>query len=128
MPINAVNFDYGSTAVTISAQAPATLNQPDQVNEAHRGLKVAIDITAIGASTNLTVTIQGKDKVSGKYYTVLVSAVLAAVSTTVLTVYPGITTTANVAASDVLPGTWRIQAVVAGTNTVTATIGVSKLA
>jgi hypothetical protein len=104
--------------------ASAGVNGGDQTNTLFRGLKLVIDITAIsGTSPTLTVTVQGKDPVSGKYYTILASAALAAVATTVLTVYPGAPATANVSANDVLPSTWRVISSIGGTGpSVTATI------
>lgn len=112
---------------TLTAAGVGTTNGTDQANVNHRGLQVVVDITAIsGTGPSLTVTIQGKDAASGKYYTLLASAALNATGTTVLTVYPGAPTTANVSTSQPLPATWRVIAVVAGTGpSVTATVGAS---
>lgn len=114
-----------SLAALVAAAVGA--NGADQVNYNARGVKVVIDITAItGTGPTLTVTLQGKDPVSGKYYTILASAALAAVATTVLTVYPGIAASTNVAANDVLPRDWRIVTAIGGTTpAVTATVGAS---
>jgi hypothetical protein len=110
---------------TLTLAAAGTTTSADQINYSGRGVKCTIDITATTAQT-LTVSLQGKDPVSGKYVTYASSAALAAVATTSLTMYPGITTTANVAISDVLPRTWRTQAVVAAAgNTLTATVACS---
>lgn len=122
------SVDVGAL-VTLAAQGAGTVNSADQTTVATRkGLKLVIDITAVGGTPTLTVTIQGKDAASGKYYTILASAALSAVATTVLTVYPGGPTTANLAANDALPAVWRVQAVVAGTTpSVTATIGANAI-
>jgi hypothetical protein len=111
------------------AAASAGGNLADQVNYQHRGVKVIVDITALtGTSPTLTVTIQGKDEVSGKYYTLLASAALNATGTTVLTVYPGLTASANVMANDTLPKLWRVITAIAGTGpAVTATIAACTL-
>ncbi len=116
-----------SLAALLAAAAGA--NGADQVNYNARGIKLVIDITALaGTGPTLTVTLQGKDPVSGKYYTILASAALAAVATTVLTVYPGLVAAANLSANDVLPRDWRIVTAIAGTTpAVTATIGASWL-
>jgi hypothetical protein len=134
---NPVNIDIGQsllqsapgTPVATVGPATGTLPSADQQNLGRRGVKVVVDITAIsGVGASLTVKIRGRDLVSGKYYDILVSAALAAVATTVLTVYPGAPTSANVSANDVLPATWRIEAVVAGTTpSITATIGASEV-
>ena len=89
------------------------------------GLLVFINITAISGTTpTYTVTVEGKDPVSGTYYTILASAGLNATGMTVLKIYPALTAAANLVANDILPQTFRIKAVVAGTTpSVTATIG-----
>lgn len=96
----------------------------DQVNPSFKGLHVVVDITTItGTTPTLTVTVEGKDPVSGKYYTLLASAALNATGTTVLRIYPGLTASTNVTANDVLPRTWRVRSTIGGTGpAVTATI------
>lgn len=112
--------------VTLSA-ASAGGNSSDQTNMNGRGVQVGINITAIsGTSPTLTVTVQGKDAASGAYYTILASASLNATGFTLLTVYPGAATTANVSTPIPLPRTWRILYAITGTGpSVTATVGAS---
>ncbi len=117
------NQDANASLVTLAAQGTGTVNSADIVNVNGKGIQLVIDITVITAGT-LTVTLQGKDIASGKYYTILASAALAAVATTRLTVYPGIPVLANVTQNDILPRTWRISAA-AVTGPITATIGAS---
>lgn len=109
--------------VTLSAAGASTVNGADQTNYNGRGAQIVVDITVATAMT-LTINIQGKDAISGKYYTILSSAAFATVSTNQLTVYPGSAVTANVSIPMPLPRIWRIQAVVTGTS-VTATVGAS---
>jgi hypothetical protein len=88
-----------------------THNSTDQDNLSHRGVQLVVDVTAEaagGSSHAMVVTIQGKDPASGKYYTLLASASITAVGTTVLTVHPSVVASANVAASHALPRTWRV--------------------
>lgn len=109
--------------ITLAAAGAGTSQSPDQINQYGKGIKVVIDITVVGGAPTLTVTIQGRDRASGKYFTILASAALTAVGTTVLTVYPGLTASANVVANDVIPEDWRITAVIGGTTpAVTATV------
>ena len=124
-PASAVIADTGAL-LTYTAAAVGT-NGTDQTNSNARGIKLVIDITALtGVGPTLTVTLQGKDAASGKYFNILVSAALAAVATTVLEVYPGIANAANVTQGVSLPRTWRVIAVIAGTTpAVTATVGAS---
>lgn len=122
------NIDSAASILTLTAQAPGTVNSADQTNFNGRGVKLGINITADSAGTALVVvTIQGKDTVSGQYYTILTSASLATVAFSTLTVYPAITATANVAASDILPRTWRASVTVSGAGTASATVGSSTI-
>lgn len=117
-----------AAALITHAAAAAGVNSADQANSSARGVKVVVDITAITGTPTLTVTLQGKDPISGKYYTLLASAALSAVGTTVLTVYPGLTAAANLTANDVLPATWRVITAIGGTTpAVTATIAATLL-
>lgn len=88
------------------------------------GLYLYVNISAISGTTpTLTVTIQGKDDVSGQYHTILASAALNATGLTVLRIYPGLTAAANLTANDVLPKTIRVTTAIGGTTpAVTATI------
>lgn len=126
-----VNFDILQNLLVDATGKPATGSlaagtyvSADQQNLGRRGLKLVID--APGGTGTIQVTIQGKDLLSGKYYTILASAALAVGTTTVLTVYPGAPVAANLSANDVLPTTWRVSVVIA-TNPVTATVGGSEI-
>jgi hypothetical protein len=124
LPVQPITNNDVSLA-TLVAQGAQTTASSDQVNTIGRGLHLTIDVTAItGTTPTITVTVQGKDVASGKYYTILASAAISTVSTTVLRVYPGLTAAANLVASDIMPKTWRISYTIAGTTpSVTATIG-----
>lgn len=110
-----------------SAARTAAVNTPDQSNLGCKGVRIVIDITVDPAAAAVTYTLQGKDPISGKYYTILASAALAAVATTTLTVYPGITATANVSASNVLPAVWRVAVTVADTDSMTYSVNAELL-
>lgn len=110
----------------LAAAAAATYLSPDLTNQFGHSVKCLVSITKLGASATLTVTIQGKDTASGRYYTLLASTALNSVSDTVLTVGPGLTAATNTIVNDVLPATWNVKAVV-GTAAVTATIGCSTI-
>lgn len=116
----------GNVDATLLASAARTVatNSSDQTNYNGRGLDVVIDITAWTAGS-ITVTIQGKDALSGKYYTILASAALAAVGTTVLRVHPGLTAAANTVANYALPRTWRVSVAVGTADSITYSIGAS---
>ena len=105
--------------------APAVL--ADQENDEHDGLRVVVDVTAIGTAPSITVIIEGLDRLSGKYFTLLSSAAITAVGTTVLKLFPGAPVTANASANDALPGTWRIRVTHANGDSITYSIGVERL-
>ena len=106
------------------AAAAASINGLDMENMSGIGAQIVIDVTAItGTTPSVVVTVEGKDPVSGKYYTILASASITTVSTTVLRIFPGATASANLAANDVLPRTFRVTSTIAGTTpAVTATV------
>ena len=112
-----------SVTVFASLARTATENSADLKNRSCRGLVLTIDMTVEPGVDTVTFTIQGKDPLSGKYYTILASAALTAVATTVLRVYPGLTAAANLVASDVLPSDWRVTATHSGATTTTYSVG-----
>ena len=114
------NTDY-DTAFT-SAARTASIDSADITNYNARGLHLVIDATAVTATPSITVTIQGKDTHSGKYYTILASAAITAVSTTVLRVYPGLTAAANLVANDVLPRIWRVSVAAGDADSITYSV------
>lgn len=71
-------------------------------------LTLVIDITAVTATPLVTVTVAGVDRISGKTWTVLASAVLGTVATTLLRVGPALTAAVNLVANDMVPSVIRI--------------------
>lgn len=111
--------------VLASAARTATVQSADFTNYNGRGLHLVIAVSAVTATPSVVFTIQGKDAVSGLYYTVLTSAAITATGTTVLKVYPGITASANASASDILPRTWRVDATHANADSISYSVGAS---
>ena len=116
-----------SGALAIPAGATTTQTGPDLTNAGERGVTVTLDMTVVGTGS-VTVTIQGKDPGSKKYYTLLAGAAVITNVTNRYTVYPGGTVAANVSASDSLPETWRILVTAGNANAATYTVGWSTLA
>jgi hypothetical protein len=108
-------------AFNSASRTAATYTSADLDNAAGTFLDVIVDITARTTGT-VTITINGLDPVSGKYYPLLTSAVLAAVATTVLRVGPMLTAAANLVAALPVPPTFQVVAVV-GTTAVTFSVG-----
>ena len=87
-----------------------------------RGAVAVIDFTVRTGTATLTVTIEGYDYTSGKWYTLIASTALAAVATTALLTFPGATVVANSVGQWPLPGKFRVKAVVAA-DTATFSVG-----
>lgn len=118
------NVDTGALVTLTTASTGG--NSADQTNNNGRGVSLAVNISAIsGTGATLTITVQGKDPVSGNYYNIFAAGGLTTTGTTAIQVYPGITTATN-AGSAVLPRTWRVLYAITGTTpSVTATISAS---
>lgn len=108
-----------------SAARTADGNSGIQTNRIHRGAHIVIDVTADPGTASVVFTVQGFDPTSEKFYTILASAAVTAVGTTVLRIYPGLTAAANTAANDVLPRKWRVLADHADAESITYTVGAS---
>lgn len=91
-----------------SAARTATNNTIDYVL-GHSGYgRFVIDVTAVPGVDTVTFTVQGKDNASGKYFTLLASAAISAISTVTLEVGPTITAAANASANKLLSETFRV--------------------
>lgn len=110
------------TPLPFGTYTATTVNSIDQVNYNYRGAHIIINVTT-ATSGNYTPHIQAKDPVSGLYYDLLVGTAISSAGVTVLKIYPGMTATANVSASDMLPLTWRVQMI--GASTPSAVFSVS---
>jgi len=119
-----VDINAGNRELTLlpSAARTVTTDTSDQDNAGGRGVHVIINVTANASVAGMTPSIQGKDPVSGVYYTLLAGAAITVTGTTVLKVYPGITASAT-AVSDALPKTWRVHMVAGDASSVTYSIG-----
>lgn len=111
-----------SFALLASAARTALTTSADLFGNSADGVRVIVDVTAQTATPAVTVTIQGKDVVSGKYYDLLVGTAITDVTglgVYTYTVYPHINTVAGVSASNVLPGIFRIKTTVGDTDSMT---------
>lgn len=111
-----------------SAVRAATLTGDDNKKvPGARGIKAVLDVTVAPGVDTVQLVIENKDPLSGKYVQVLAAAARAGAGTDTLTVQPGGTVTANVAANDQIADTYRIRVVhSAGTN-FTYSVGVTEL-
>jgi hypothetical protein len=120
--VDQVRGNLDNIVVLASAARTATQTQADQTNFNHRGIVVVLDMTIVGTGS-VTLEIDGKDPVSGKYYALLTGAAVITNSTNIYRVYPGLTAAANATANDVLPRTWRIKVTANNSNSCTYSVG-----
>lgn len=100
----------------------ASVNSVDLKSKSFNGLHLIIDVTAVDATPSVVPTIQGKDAVSGKYYTLLTGAAITTTGTTILKVFPGATVASNVSANDHLPAEFRISLAHADADSITYSV------
>lgn len=95
--------------IFVSAVRTATVTGQDMSNTNFGCLTVILDITAVPGGDTVTLTIDGKDPASLKYYNLLTGSAEAGSATKTYSVCPGITAAANVSASAMVPATWRAK-------------------
>jgi hypothetical protein len=103
----------------------ATYNSGEMFNPDAKGLRLYIDLTSVGGAGTVTVTVETRDPVTDNWVSLdatITTTALAAVATTTLTIYPGVTVVANKIFSAVVGTACRVKAVV-GANAVTFSIG-----
>lgn len=119
--LNELAFNKEITLLASTLRTAATYNTDEQTNDGHRGIAVYVDITAEDGAMTLDVKLQTKDHIGGDWADIPGAAIAQQSAVTsapvVLTLYPGIASTANVSVSDVLPRRWRAVATVAGAAT-----------
>lgn len=110
-----------------SAARTADENSASINNYAYRGVQVMVNVSALNTAQSATgtFTIQGYDELSDNWFTVLASAAKSATGFFTLTVYPGITASANVSGSTVLPKKWRLNFDISATTNPSVTFSAS---
>lgn len=114
-----------SAIVLASAARTATVNSADFSNYNFKGLHLTVNVSSITATPSIVVNLQGKDPISGTYYTLLSSTAITATGLTVLKICPGIAPIVNRATSDILPLTWRVNVTHGDADPITYSIGAS---
>ncbi len=85
-------------------------------------LIVVLDMTSVGTG-DVTVTIEGKDSASGKYYTILAGTNITSNSTNRYRVGPNLAAATNSVAQDYLPRVFRIVVTANNANSATYSVG-----
>ncbi len=112
-----------SSVVLASAVRAATNDSGKLINRFNRAVDVIIDMTAVPGVQTVTFTIEGYDRASDKWYTILASTAIVATGTTVLRVGPALTAAANSVANAFLPVGWRVKATHSGAGNFTYSVG-----
>lgn len=115
---------YNNTEVTLLASAARTTTQAsaDIINFNWKKLVVMLDMTVIGTGS-VTLSIDGKDTVSGKYYNILTGAAITTNSTNRYRVGELLAAVANSVAQDYLPRIIRITVTANNANSATYSVG-----
>lgn len=135
LPTSAYGMGYNGTtwdrkrgnenrSLLASGERTTTQVSSDLVNYNARGIHIVLDMTTVGTGS-VTLKIEGKDEVSGKYYTLLEGAAVITNTTNIYKIYPGATVAANLSASDVLPRTFRVTVTANNANPATYSVGYS---
>jgi hypothetical protein len=113
----------GYEIIAASGTRSAAFISPDYYNYQYTGAKVLVSVDSITAG-GLTVAIEGRDRVSQKYYTILASTPILSSQDKLLTVHPGVTAANNASVADALPDIWRVN-VTAASGVASYSIGAS---
>ena len=91
-----------------TVRASSATEKYDISPSGREGIIVVLDVTT-ASGYSATVSINGKDDVSGKTWVILAATAITAAGTKVIRVRPGLANVNNVAAGDVLPHTVEVQ-------------------
>lgn len=117
--------DRNNTDVTLLASGARTTTQTsaDIVTYNTGAITVILDVTNVAASPSVTISIDGKDPASGKYFNLLAGAAVTTAVTNVYVVDPAVPAVANVSAQKRLPRTIRIVVTANNSNSGTYSVG-----
>ena len=94
---------------------------PSEISNIH----LIIDVTAINLTPTITVSIEGLDEATGKYYTLIESAAITTVSTNTLKVGKNVIESTNISAQDFIPNNIRVSVVHTDADSITYSIGIN---
>jgi len=122
---NPLTRDIGAI-LTFATQVAATVNSADQSGFNVSRVTCVLNQSAEVGTMSTTFKIQNKDAASGTYYDLITSAATTVNATpNAVTAGAGVATTTNVSANLPIARTWRVQAIVTGTTSMSGTIGCS---
>lgn len=116
-----IEYALENTSVVISPSAAHTesFNSAVQTNYDHRGVAIIINVTAVTGTETPTMVakLQVRDELSLNFIDIpgAVTASITATGQTLLTIYPGLTASANSKVDYPLPRTYRVVYTITGT-------------
>ena len=118
------SFTAVNRSVTLLASASRTTTQTSGAldNPTGTALHVILDMTTVGTGS-VTLTIDGYDRTSGKYYNLLTGAAVTTNSTNVYKVGRALTAAANAVANDAVPRYFRIVVTANNANAAVYSVG-----
>jgi hypothetical protein len=122
----ALNAQNEEVAWLTSTSRTTTQTSPDFSNLSGQALVVVLDMTTVGTGS-VTLTINGKDTASGKYYLLLAGAAVITNSTNRYIVNPQLTAAANAIAKDMVPTVFQLVVTANNANAATYTVGYNLL-
>jgi hypothetical protein len=116
------------TLLASQSYAVGANNSAQIATEGAKGVRVFVEVTAVGGAGTVVVKLQIQDPGTGQWHDLpsAVTASIVAIGRKVLTVYPGIAETANESVSDIVTGALRAVATVGG-NAVTLSVNAALL-
>lgn len=109
-------------SVLTSASRTTTQTSPDYTNLSCTGAILVLDITTPGTGS-ITLSVDGKDPVSGKYYNIITGNPETTTVTRVYRIHIGLTASANATVNDALPKTFRVVVTHNNSNAIVYSLG-----
>lgn len=110
--------------ILASAARTSTTVSGDISNPHARGGHIIVDVSDIVDDPTMIMFVQGKDPVSGNYYSILQTIIINVVDTYLFKVYPGITDVPGYATPDILPDVFRVLMLHLGSDSTTYSVSV----
>jgi hypothetical protein len=116
---------HSNEGITILASAArtATTISATFTNPNHRAAHFIIVVTAITATPSVVFNIEGFDEASATWYPILIPLAITSVGTTVLKVGIGFTPVPNLTANNLIPFSYRVNAVHGDADSITYSVG-----
>lgn len=120
-----IDRERGNTADVMLATSARNNNtlSPTTINYNARGGHFIINVSQMSGAPSITPKIMALDSASSAWYPLLIATPITAIGVTVLKIYPGITPTPNLSASDILPRSFRVELEHLNTDSITYSVG-----